>query len=251
MIRGIIFDLGNTLMYFDGDWETTVAQGAAEMAAYLNGRGFPLPPEFAAEFIALRDVGRKRAAQTNVEYTAAQALCDTLAQQGVHDAPEAMILRAVEKFFGPEEPRWLAYPDARATLKELRALDLKLALMSNATDHTFIERIARNGMVAEFMHPLLSSAKISHRKPDPRAFQPILDIWRVPPQDVVVVGDAASFDILGAHRAGMRGVLIQERWAEPLKPHGEFDDAHLMQPDATILQLTELPALLSGWNEIG
>ncbi len=100
-------------------------------------------------------------------------------------------------------------------------------------------------------HPLLSSAKISHRKPDPRAFQPVLDVWRVPPQDVVVVGDAASFDILGAHRAGMRGVLIQERWAEPLKPHGEFDDAHLMQPDATILQLAELPALVSGWNEIG
>jgi putative hydrolase of the HAD superfamily len=249
MIRGIIFDLGNTLMYFDGDWETIIARGADNMAAYLNGRGYPVPPEFAAEFRAAREAGRKRATLSNVEYTAEQALRDTLAKLGVCYVPDAVIPRAVEKFFEPEESHWVTYADARATLAELRARGYQLAVMSNATDHAFIERIAHNGGVAEFFEPLLSSAKISQRKPDPRAFQPILDAWQISPREIVMVGDAPSFDILGAHRAGMRGVLIQDRWETEPQPHDKFDDAVLMQPDATIRQLAELPSLLAAWNE--
>jgi putative hydrolase of the HAD superfamily len=249
MIRGIIFDLGNTLMYFDGDWETTIARGADNLAAYLNERGYPVAPEFAAEFRAVREAGRKRATLSNVEYTAEQALLDTLAKFGVCYVPDAVIPRAVEKFFEPEEPRWVTYADARDTLAELRARGYKLAAMSNATDHAFIERIARNGGIAEFFDPLVSSAKISHRKPDPRAFQLILDAWQIPVHEIVMVGDAPSFDILGAHRAGMRGVLMQDRWETEPQPHDKFEDAALMQPDAAIRQLAELPSLVAAWNE--
>lgn len=249
MIRGIVFDLGNTLMYLDGDWEAIIAQGAARMAAYLNERGYPVLPEFAMEFIALREAGRKRATQSNLEYTAEQALNDALSKFGVRAVPDAVILRAVKEFFEPEEAQWKPYADARETLRKLRAQTLRLALLSNATDHAFIERIARNGAVAEFLDPLLSSAKISIRKPDPRAFQPILDAWQFAPREIVMVGDAASFDILGAHRAGMRGVLIEDRWDTAPKPHAEFEDAARLTPDAIIYQLAELPALIQQWNQ--
>lgn len=249
MIRGVVFDLGNTLMYFDGDWDSIIAQGAARLAAALNERGYPVPPEFAAQFVAQREAGRQRATHTNREYTAEQALVDTLAQCGMDAVPHAVIARGIENYFEPEAARWIPYADARETLRNLRAQDLKLALLSNATDHAFIERIARNGGVAEFLDPLLSSAKISLRKPDPRAFQPIVDTWQIPPHQIVVVGDQPSFDILGAHRAGMRGVLIEERWETPPKPHGTFDDAPLMTPDGMIQCLAELPALIQQWNQ--
>lgn len=250
MVRGIVFDLGNTLMYLDGDWDSIIAAGAARLTDYLNERGHPVPPEFASAFVAQREAGRQRATQSNIEYTAEQALEDTLARYGIGSVPGAEIPRAVEIYFEPEEVCWTAYADARETLMNLRAQDFKLALLSNATDHAFIERIARRGAVAEFLDPLLSSALISVRKPDPRAFLPVVDAWSIPPREIVMVGDAASFDILGAHRAGIRGVLIEERWDRAPEPHAEFEDAPLMTPDATIHHLAELPLLIQQWNVV-
>jgi 2-haloalkanoic acid dehalogenase type II len=252
MIRGVIFDLGNTLMYFDGDWERVEEAGRARMCAYLNERGYTVPTTFAESFRSLREHGRKVSASSDVEYTAEQALNDALTQHGICWVPEAVLPRAVEKYFDIEAEHWVAYADAASTLDLLKARGLKLALLSNATDHALIERIARNGKLAEFFDPLLSSAKISHRKPDARAFQAILDAWGLDAKQVIMVGDYPSFDILGAHRAGMRGVLIQDRWersgSTTLAPHGEFADAELMEPDAVIRQLSELPGVIETLN---
>lgn len=248
MIRGLIFDLGNTLMYFEGDWAAAAAQGRAQMIAYFAERGYPLPVSFEESFRGLRETGSRRVRETNVEYTAQDALSDALAQHSICWIPEAVLPRAVEKYFETEMAQWRAYEDARRTLERLRERGLKLALLSNATDHTFIERIAANARLAEFFHPLLSSAQISHRKPDPRAFQPILNAWQIPPREIVMVGDAASYDILGAHRAGMRGVLIEDRWDTPLEPHVQLENPDEMKPDAVIRQLAELPAVIDEFD---
>ncbi len=251
MIRGIVFDLGNTLMCFDGDWETVIARGTATMCEYFITRGYPLPVSFAENFQALRETGRQRATETNIEYTAEFALNDALAQHNICWIPDGVLPYAVQKFFDLEESLWRAYPDARATLENLRARGLKLALLSNATDHALIERLARNGDMAEFFDPLLSSAKISYRKPDPRAFQPILNAWQIPAHEIVMIGDSPSFDILGAHRAGLRGVLIQGRGAgdaSHFKPHTQFEDELLLKPDAIVSQLAELPAVIDAMN---
>lgn len=249
MIRGVIFDLGNTLMYFDADWNTMNQLRTDNMLAYFSERGYPLPVSFGENFRALYDAGRTRAAQTDVEYTTEDALNDALTQHNICWIPDAVVPRAVEKFFEAEQEHWLVYEDARVTLENLRARGLNLALLSNAMDHAFIERLVRNAGLAEFFDPLLSSAKISYRKPDPRAFQPILDAWQIPASQIVMVGDNPSFDILGAHRAGMRGVLIQDRWEKPPSPHGEFADAALLKPDAVIKQLSELPAVIDAMNQ--
>ncbi|HZQ05008.1 MAG TPA: HAD family hydrolase [Anaerolineae bacterium] len=249
MIRGVIFDLGNTLMYLDCDYEPLNVSGAQAMVQYLNGRGYPTPESFTQDFLAARNQGRALGNTTNLEYTAEHALTDTLTRHGICYIPDGIIPRAIEKYFELEIAQWHTYHDVRATLEQLKARGLRLAVMSNATDHAFVQRITQQAGIAEFFDPLISSAGISHRKPDPRAFQPILDAWQIPPHEIVMVGDSPSYDILGAHRAGMRAVLIEERWPEPLTPHGEFEDAYWMQPDATIHQLAELPDVLDALND--
>lgn len=251
MIHGVIFDLGNTLMYFDGAWDVVLSSGARTMVEYMNSRGYPLPAGFAEAFLEARRQGLAGRERDDIEYTAQQALTDTLAMHSVCYVPEGVIPFAVEKFFEGEERQWRAYDDAQATLDALVGRGLKLALLSNATDHGFIERIAQNGKLAQYFDPLLSSAKISHRKPARRAFQPILDAWQIPANEIVMVGDALHFDILGAHRAGMRGVLIEERWggeAPPLHPSAEQAGADALKPDAVIKQLAELPNVIDAWN---
>lgn len=248
-MRGIVFDLGNTLMYLDTAFDALHAQMAADLVDALCARGAKVSDAFGLDYIAARREGYKRALQTNIEYTALQALSDTLARHGVCFLPDEALPSLVEKFFAQEYAHWCAYADVIATLKELRAQGYKIAALSNASDHVFIEHITARGGIQEFFDPLLSSAKIAWRKPDPRAFQPILGAWQIPPREIVMVGDAPSFDILGAHRVGMRGVLVAGRWDTLPQAHGEFEDAALMQPDAIVHEIAELPALLETWEQ--
>ena len=43
-IRGVIFDLGSTLIRFRGDWTDVLTRGRAEMVAWLQQAGPPLVP---------------------------------------------------------------------------------------------------------------------------------------------------------------------------------------------------------------
>lgn len=249
MIRGVIFDAGNTLMYFEGDWDDVVNTGASRLSQFLVAQGLELPPTFGVDYVETRRRGAETRFDTNVEYTAQQALRDTLKAHAIHGVPAGLYAPAVAAFFEDELEHWRVYPDARETLAALKARGLALALMSNATDDTFVGAIMHRYGLAEFLDPLLTSAGVGARKPDPRAFAPILDAWGFKPREVVMVGDAPSFDILGAHRAGLRAILIENRWPELPPPHRPFPDAALMTPDACIIQLAELPATLDALSQ--
>lgn len=236
-------------MYLDTAFDALHTQMAADLVDALRARGAKVSDAFGMDYIAARRAGYKRAQQTNIEYTALQALSDTLARHGVCFLPDEALPSLVEKFFAQEYAHWYTYPDVSATLKELRAQGYKLAALSNASDHVFIEHITARGGIQEFFDPLLSSAKIAWRKPDPRAFQSLLEAWQLPSREIVMVGDAPGFDILGAHRVGMRGVLVEGRRDTLSQPHGEFEDAGLMQPDAIVHEIAELPALLEMWKQ--
>jgi HAD superfamily hydrolase (TIGR01662 family) len=248
MFRGIIFDLGNTLMYFNGDWDMVIARGANALTQFLLAKGCKIDRDFGAAFIDTRRRGRERSAATDVEYTAEHALRDTLRQCAIEHVPHNLILRALEVYFEPEERMWVAYDDAHETLRTLQAHGLRLGLISNATDDNFVQRAVRHADLATFLDPIISSAAVPWRKPDIRIFQHVLNYWNYAPDEVAMVGDWAGTDILGAHRAGMPAILIQDRWSEaelkielPKHVEVEIPDKHLLAPDARIRNLSELP----------
>lgn len=244
MIRAVIFDLGNTLMYFDGNWDKVTAQGVAALKRSLAADGIRVDGSFGTDFVDARNHGRQISARSDVEYTAMQALRDTLVKHGFSAVADETLSRALESFFEPEEKYWVAYPDARQTLMQLRARGLKAGIVSNATDDGFVQRITRSGGLHEYIDPVVSSAALPWRKPDPRIFHYVLDRWNLGPQEAVMVGDWPSADILGAHRAQMPAVLIDKRWPQPPRPENDIPDEHLLQPEVVILQLNELlPAL--------
>ncbi len=240
MIKGLIFDLGNTLMHFDGDWNEVIPSGTRALVEYLRADGIPMGETFGSDFVRNRRQGRELSARTDVEYTAARALRDTLAQYGYQDVSEAIIEHGIAAFFAPEEAHWVTYPDAVQTLTGLRASGYRIGLISNATDDRFIQRVTRRAGLAEFMDPITSSAAMPYRKPDPRIFQHVLDYWHLPASSVVMVGDWPSTDILGAHRAGMLAILLDERWPAPPHLDTPVDDDHLLEPDIIVYQLSQI-----------
>jgi HAD superfamily hydrolase (TIGR01662 family) len=169
-----------------------------------------------------------------------------LARFGLSEPEPYLIDGALDAFFAHEEECWYAHPDSLAVLRELAGRGLRLGMFSNATCDRLIQRVVDRLGFRPFLAPTLTSAGVGIRKPDPAAFEPILDAWGLRPESVVMVGDSLAADILGAQRAGMRSVWIAARddarqegsrpWDGPLAE---------IRPDRMISSLGELLVCLA------
>jgi putative hydrolase of the HAD superfamily len=249
-IKGIIFDLGHTLMYLDSTWPVVWQHGTADLEAFLEEQELTIDAKaFTQAFLERRAVGFELAKATLREVTAEDSMSWTLAQFGVLDPSPALVGGAIDAFFAYEEAHWLPYPGACSLLRELADRELRLGMYSNATHDPLIQRLVDHLGFRHWLEPALSSAVTGIRKPDPTAFAPILTSWRLGPDSVVVVGDTLAADILGAQKAGMLSVWFPSH--QDARQEGDSTnqarDTLPAIPDATIKELSDLPACLEGF----
>ncbi len=244
MIKGIIFDLGSTLMYWEGDSKTIDEQSNAVLMEFLKANGITVGEDFLPLFRAEREKGWKESEETELEHTVEMALERALTQSG-QTPLDGLLTHAVERFFSPGEQYQRAYPGALDTLKELKQLRLHVGLISNADDDALVQRAVIKLGFKPYLDPITSSAGLQWRKPNPNIFQYVADMWHLPPQQIAMVGDAPVYDILGAHRAQMRGILIDRGEGQPWQsiPAAYVNDPSI-EPDATIRHLRELVSVI-------
>jgi putative hydrolase of the HAD superfamily len=249
MPRGLIFDLGSTLIHTDHNhaWAVTFARMQQDLIAHLQQAGFQFDPaEFARRFSArVLDFSAQR--QTDwVEVTTAWILAATFADLGLPPPAPALVADALAAYYAFSETRWHIAPDAHATLQALRAGGLRLGLLSNARDEANVQRLIDKHGLRAYFDPIVVSAAAGVRKPNPVLFERIVQGWGLAPAQVVVVGDTLGADILGAQLAGLRNVWLNVRAGEPA------NRAHRgsIVPEAEIAALAELPGLLAGWAAV-
>ena len=242
MIKGIIFDLGNTLLRFGGEEEAIARVGAEAMASwYFTKIHIMLDQEALVEvFLRQRAADRQHAVQTHIEVTARQSLSEALRQTDAPPATLPLVEPAIKVFFALEESLWQCYPDTVATLKQFYQSGYRLGLYSNATDDPLIQRLVNQNGLRPWLSPTFSSAGWGWRKPKAEPFELIARRWGLRPGEVVVVGDTLNADILGAQRAGMHSILVTMDEA----PSNEAN-RHI-HPDAVADSLAALPEIVTG-----
>jgi putative hydrolase of the HAD superfamily len=244
-IKGIIFDLGNTLMYLDDEWESVRLRGAQDLVSFLTARGLDVDPQrFAEHYLSARQSLYVRAVDEQIEYTAEYSLRASLAEHGHEDVGSDLIEGALRSFFSFEEERWTAYTESQATLRQLSDSGYRLALISNATDDRLIQRLVDRFDFRKWFDVALTSAGVGLRKPHPGIFEKVLGQWSFPPSQVVMVGDTLRFDVLGAHNSGLKGVLA----AWDLYPDYDAGGDHVV-PDATASSLSDLLEVIATLSE--
>lgn len=127
-----------------------------------------------------------------------------------------------ERFAHPEV--WRLYDDVIPALDALERAGIRLAVVSNWDQRLYI-LLDRLGLTPRFEF-ILASARVGHRKPDPRIFQEALRRLDLPPTRVAHIGDSHEEDILGAHNVGIT----------PL---------HLVRPETTLTSLSSFIILNS------
>jgi putative hydrolase of the HAD superfamily len=250
-IKGVIFDLGDTLMYLDGEWEEVHAQNMANLLAFLQAEGLELATAaFHQAFHRQRQKAQGIARATRVEYPVQRSLRETLAEFGYPNSDHRLLEEGIGAFLRYEEARWTAFPDAVPTLEALDRAGYRLGLISNASDDGMIQRLTDRLGIEPYLHPALNSAGVGIRKPDPRVFQLVLEEWGLEPAEAMMVGDTPESDILGAQLTGMRAVLaLMDKGPQVDSPPAGSQFHDRIIPDATIEALAQLPQLLATWQE--
>jgi HAD superfamily hydrolase (TIGR01549 family) len=113
-----------------------------------------------------------------------------------------------------EHNLWEFVPeDVWPALEALREMGLRLTIVSNANG-TLRAHLTRLGL-DRCVDCVLDSYDEQVEKPDPRLFEIALDRSRARRESTIHVGDLYNIDVVGARRAGLRAVLLDEADLRP------------------------------------
>jgi len=209
-IRAVGFDLFGTLILATADRDVCL-RGIYDC---LHGNGVDASYE---AFVETYGTVRKRQRETSQvehrEVTNCEAVCETTRLLGHDLQPTSQVVReAVRAYFRPWGLRLM--DGASSTLETLRPM-VKLGLVSNFTDVSFVEESLESLGIHDFFDSITVSAGCGWRKPHPRIFQTLLKNLNVKPEECLFVGDEVDSDIRGSKMVGMLAALIASGPAVP------------------------------------
>ena len=235
-LQAVLFDLGETLVRREpADRDELERRMSAALHAALAARVPALPPPAALH----ARISALTAAHAPV-HTRQALLGHLVAATGWPIDPEDPEI--ISAWQVPLLAAGQVEPDLAETLARLRALDLRLGVLSNTTwRRAWRDReLDREGLLDLF--PVrVYSADLAIAKPDPRIFAAALAaLGDIPPEATLYVGDDLRADISGAHEAGLWAAWLPPAGAAPPPTSGP---AH---PALVLGALRELPGALAG-----
>lgn len=229
MLKVITFDLDNTLWDVDPalrraeerqrHWLLEHRPGAIDRVSHddlweLKKQLWRAHPELAHNVTAMRKL-LLRELQERAGYSAALAAAGAEA--------------AFAEFLA-ERQRVTLYSQA-LTVLEILAGRYRLGALTNGNADVY------KTDAGEYFDFAFLAEDVGASKPAPDMFHAALELTGVSPHEVLHVGDSPEHDVLGALNVGMRAIWVNARGAPW---------SHDARPDATIQDLSELPAAIDG-----
>lgn len=226
----MLLDLDDTILDDSGDSERCWSEACA---AHRHGMLEPSHVHDAIQRVRAwywNDPHRHREGRLRLKDARLEVVAQALADLGASDPALAADIastygelrrRAVRPFDGAIE-----------TVRWLRGLNLKLALITNGSALDQREKIERFGL-AELFDLVMIEGEFGFGKPDPRVYRHALSNLGFAPADTWMVGDNLEWEVAVPKRLGLTCVWV-DRHGRGLPP--DFDPA----PDRVIRRLPEL-----------
>lgn len=107
-------------------------------------------------------------------------------------------------------------PDVYELLRELKAKDLKLAIVSNCSSEEV--QVIRESSIYQYFDGVILSYEVGMRKPERGIYEEAMKRLEVRAEECIFVGDGGSNELEGAKGAGMKA--IQAKWYTNQHPKG-------------------------------
>ncbi len=243
----VLFDLGNTLLYYDAPWPGSLEEATRALTDELVSGKVPInPARFNDEFLARMTQYYTSREIDYVEVTTLDVLKSLLTEHGVEDVPIRQLRAALAAMYAVSQSYWHVEEDTLPMFENLNQAGYRMGLVTNASDSDDVQVLVDKAGIRGYLDVIVISADIGLRKPHPRIFKTALKFWDAKPGQAVMVGDLLPADILGANEMGIGSIWITRRASQLAnQPYLET-----VEPDMTITSLAELPAaLLNFWRD--
>jgi putative hydrolase of the HAD superfamily len=132
------------------------------------------------------------------------------------DVDPREVSSVVDALCAADQVPMIAYPEAAATLGQLRDAGLRIGICSNWgwELHAFLDEVG----LLDFVDSAVTSARVGARKPHPDIYTESARTLGTDPAEIMFVGDSWEPDVRGPRRMGMAAVHVwrkDERSGQP------------------------------------
>ena len=208
----IFFDLGNTLLYYQGDRIAVELQAYHALLNSLKNSGIKLPSKiFLKRFQKAMQQYYHRRESTLVEETTLTQLHSVLCSFGYDHVPQLVLRKALDQMYRITECQWQLDPETQPCLHWLYTHGFHLGLISNASDATNVFRLLYIHKLYGYFSSIIISGIVGFRKPHAKIFEVALTTCQnIPKEHIYMVGDLFATDILGGINQGLQTVWLSK-----------------------------------------
>lgn len=238
--RVIFFDLGDTLICFNGNWAEVLQKSTKKLMNFLISEGYSLDlKEFPGQFSKRMKEYYLERNKSYIEYTSACILSDYLNDLGFPTPKNQVIKNAMQEMYSVSQKSWKLEEDSLFILEWLQENDFQIGLISNASDSDDVYCLLESFNLTKYFEHIVISAEYGWRKPHKNIFIHTMQLFNAEPSSCLMIGDRLDMDIHGAKMAGIRSVWITRR-----SIHKDKLDQFETKPDYQISNLEELTKIL-------
>ena len=190
LIKGVVFDLDNTLLDFMKMKEFAVKAAIKSMIE----AGLEVDEEKSySEIISIYE-------QFGWEN---QKVFDVFLEKSIGHVDNKFLAAGIVAYRRAREANLMAYPNVNKTLMALAKSTIKMGLVSDAPSREAWMRIYYLNLY-HFFDVVITLDDSGERKPSAKPFQMALDRMGLRPEETVMIGDWPERDVVGAQQIGMK-----------------------------------------------
>ncbi len=237
MYRAIGFDLGETLIHYEGvplNWQSLYQEALAQVAKICLYQGGKEALDQAGSILAKYNT---RLYPRTSEVSADTIFGEVLMAWGIAD--HLLLNVAKRAFFSFFQRTMLTYVDTLPTLQTLKAKGIKIGILTDVPygmEREYVEHDLQS--IAEYIDVFITSVEAGYRKPDAHGYLELARRLDVQPDMMIFVGNEEK-DIVGANNAGMLSVLL-DREGKNIS-YGETWKISSLAELSTLLFKAEMP----------
>ncbi|MEQ4487775.1 MAG: HAD family hydrolase [Dehalococcoides mccartyi] len=209
MIKGVFFDLYNTLIGYQPSREEMTVKLLAELGYTINEDDLYLPVNKADEYFYQQNAQKPISLRERAEQMAVWShyYRIILEEIGIEPKPE-LINNLISRW---KNLKWemTLYQDVIPCLENLKKRNLKIGLISNA-EKDMSELFNKTGL-NKYLETVVISQEVGATKPNPLIFQAALKKSGLTAKEVLYIGDQYQVDYMGAMNVGLNPVLLDRR----------------------------------------
>jgi len=209
LLKGAIFDLGETLMHLNVSWEQVREWRIKAIHESFMKHGVTLDlNDLKRQYLRQHEEESEYAARTLEEIEIRESFVKLFDRLGVKPGQQPEMEDLVKRFFALEAESWVLLPGIPEMLEQVRDLGLKMGLLSNARNDWAVREIMGRLALTRYFDVILTSAALGVRKPRPEPFREMLKLLGIEAAEAVMVGNSLEADVAGAVPLGIKTIRV-------------------------------------------